>query len=179
MSPSHDRARFEALFERCYPPLLAYARRRAPSVADADEVTAEVLMVAWRRLDQVPEEHPLPWLYGVARNVARNRLRTLQRHDRLVQRIAHVPPERDDAAVELVREAMAGLDEDDREVLRLAVWEGLSHAEIGVVLGCSANAVGIRLHRARRRLADEARKIDGSAGQVHVEAATGRPDRTE
>ncbi|MEV0201766.1 sigma-70 region 4 domain-containing protein [Nonomuraea sp. NPDC050691] len=49
--------------------------------------------------------------------------------------------------------AFADLSDGYREVLSLADWEGMSVAEIAVVLGCSANAVRIRLHRARRRLA--------------------------
>jgi RNA polymerase sigma factor (sigma-70 family) len=49
--------------------------------------------------------------------------------------------------------AFRRLLEDDREVLALAGWEELDRAQIAVVLGCSRNAVRIRLHRARRRLA--------------------------
>ena len=40
----------------------------------------------------------------------------------------------------------------DREALRLVEWDGLSHAQAAQVLGCSANAVAARLHRARARL---------------------------
>ena len=47
---------------------------------------------------------------------------------------------------------MARLSADDRELLRLTAWEQLTRDEIATVLGCSANAVAIRLHRARRRL---------------------------
>jgi RNA polymerase sigma-70 factor (ECF subfamily) len=46
-------------------------------------------------------------------------------------------------------------------VLALSAWEGLDHGQIAVVLGCSRNAVRIRMHRARRRLA--ARLPDGTA----------------
>ena len=42
--------------------------------------------------------------------------------------------------------------ESDREVLRLFAWEQLTTAEIAVVLGVSANAAGVRLHRAKERL---------------------------
>ena len=48
--------------------------------------------------------------------------------------------------------ALAKLGTKDREILLLAAWEGLSHAEIAVVLACSENASAIRLHRARQRL---------------------------
>ena len=49
-------------------------------------------------------------------------------------------------------EALPKLSETDRDVLTLTAWEGLSHAEAAQVLGCSATAVAVRLHRARGRL---------------------------
>lgn len=52
-------------------------------------------------------------------------------------------------------EALRALPEQDRELLTLAAWEGLGHGQIAVVLGCSRNAVRIRLHRARQKLAKE------------------------
>lgn len=55
--------RFRALFDASYRPLHAYVRRRTcPS--DADDIVAEVLTVAWRRLDDIPPGASLPWLYG-------------------------------------------------------------------------------------------------------------------
>jgi RNA polymerase sigma-70 factor (ECF subfamily) len=50
--------------------------------------------------------------------------------------------------------ALATLGERDREVLLLHAWDGLDNAEAATVLGCSANAFAVRLHRARRRFAD-------------------------
>lgn len=47
--------------------------------------------------------------------------------------------------------ALARLREADQETLRLAAWEGLSNLEIAAVLRITPNAVGVRLHRARRR----------------------------
>ncbi len=49
--------------------------------------------------------------------------------------------------------AFASLAGTDRELLSLVAWEGLGHGEIASVLGCSRNAVRIRLHRARSRFA--------------------------
>ena len=48
--------------------------------------------------------------------------------------------------------AFRSLTEEDRELLALQGWEGLSAGEIATVLGCTGNAARIRLHRARRRL---------------------------
>ena len=48
--------------------------------------------------------------------------------------------------------AFRSLSEADREILRLAAWEGLTVAAIGTVIGCSAVAAKARLYRARQRL---------------------------
>lgn len=58
--------------------------------------------------------------------------------------------------------AFRSLSEADREVLRLAAWEGLTVAAIGQVLGCSAVAAKARLHRARQRLS---RKLGADMAQ--------------
>jgi hypothetical protein len=59
--------RFAILYEDSYGAIHAYASRRAGAGA-ADEIAAETFLVAWRKFDDLPSE-PLPWLYGVARNV--------------------------------------------------------------------------------------------------------------
>src|SRR5699024_1870713 len=58
----------------------------------------------------------------------------------------------DPEAVTATREALQALSVDDRELVTLAAWEGLTAAQIGTVMGLSANAVRVRLHRARGRL---------------------------
>jgi DNA-directed RNA polymerase specialized sigma24 family protein len=63
----------------------------------------------------------------------------------------------------------SALGEQDREVLRLVAWDGLSSAQAGEVLGCSAGAARHRLHRARRRLAAEMERRSGGAGQGSCE----------
>jgi RNA polymerase sigma-70 factor (ECF subfamily) len=61
------RVRFSQMYGALYGRIYAYAQRRVGEEA-ADEVAAETFLVAWRRLDAIPSE-PLPWLYGVARNI--------------------------------------------------------------------------------------------------------------
>lgn len=147
--------RFRAIFDVAYTPLLAYARRRCGQDG-ADDLVAEVLAVAWRRLDDVPEDAPLPWLYGVARRTLLNRRRSLERRARLALRL-RLERSRDvtESTDHVVLEALHRLRPADREVLRLAAWEELRPAEIGVVLGCTANAAALRLSRARARLRAE------------------------
>jgi DNA-directed RNA polymerase specialized sigma24 family protein len=66
--------RFEGLFRQNYAAVRAYALRRAPHDV-AQDVAAETFLVAWRRLDDVPDD-ALPWLYGVARRVLANQRRS-------------------------------------------------------------------------------------------------------
>lgn len=148
--------RFRLLFDACYQPLLAYARRRASS-ADADDLVAEVLTTAWRRLDDIPPGAELPWLYGVARRLLANQRRGNVRRLHLFDRLTgERPPPRETSTPPLeILHVLERLRPADREVLRLAAWEELNPAEIAVVLGCTANAAALRLSRARRRLRDE------------------------
>jgi RNA polymerase sigma factor (sigma-70 family) len=151
---------FEALFRAHARPLLGYALRRVDRPEDAADVVAETMLVAWRRLDEVPAGGDArPWLFGVARRVLANSQRGLRRRDRLGERLHTELGEQvaaDHAAVVetvlAVREALAGLDADDREVLLLTTWEGLQPSEIAVALDLPGPTVRTRLHRARRRL---------------------------
>jgi len=148
-------ARFEAVVAVVYEPLQRYARRRTDADA-ADDVVADALLVVWRRLDEVPEDALLPWCYRVAANCLSNSRRAGRRRLRLVSRVAavrepaHEEPDLPDPALHA---ALATLSPSDQEVLRLWAWEDLAPAEIAVALGVSANAVSIRLHRAKAHLA--------------------------
>jgi RNA polymerase sigma-70 factor, ECF subfamily len=137
--------------------VLAYALRRT-SREDAADVVAETFLVAWRRLDEVDEHGELPWLYGVARRVLLSQQRAATRQIRIAERVAAAEPsalpETPAASTgsRRVLAALATLPEKEREVLMLTAWEELSGSEAARVLGCSATAYRIRLHRARRRL---------------------------
>ena len=170
----HDpdpRRRFEDLVAAVYEPLQRYLRRRTDP-ATADDVLGDVLLVLWRRLDDVPGELPLPYAYGVARGCLANSRRSAVRQDRVVQRLAqqHRPDGGDpaDPLDGVLAEALEELPEADRELLRLWAWEQLPPRELAVVLGVSANAVSIRLHRARQRLKErlDARKNGDPTGQT-------------
>jgi RNA polymerase sigma-70 factor, ECF subfamily len=148
--PDAARQRFEQLVELVYEPLQRFLLRRTDP-ATADDVLGDVLLVLWRRLDDVPGDSPLPWAYGVARKCLANSRRSAARQEQLVRRVAVQRPPTDDGDDRLA-EALDRLPEDDRELLRLWAWEQLPPREIATVLGVSANAAAIRLHRAKRRL---------------------------
>ena len=188
--PDHE-ARFTALFEATHRPLLAYAVRRVADPADAADVVAEAFLVAWRRLDDVPVgDDARPWMFGVARRVLANLHRGARRRlalaDRLRAEVAEATPP-PTGEVSDVERALARLGPDDQELLRLVAWEELARDEIALVLGISRAAVRVRLHRARRRLAEQLdglvtpgaptsatqRKRDDPTG--HVVTGWGRP----
>lgn len=158
------RARYEDLVRSVVEPMRRYALRRTDH-ASAEDAVAEALLVLWRRLEDVPAGAELPWCYAVTRRCLANAERSSRRHVQLTRRIARLDPphEADDAAGEggpavadnALDAALRRLTADDREVLRLWAWEDLRPLEIAVVLGITPNAVSIRLHRAKGRLAKE------------------------
>ncbi len=151
-------ARFDTLFTAHQRHVLAYAMRRTPTLADAEDVAAETFTIAWRKLDAIPATEPLLWLYAVARRVLANHRRGLGRRERLaallrVEDVATPLPvgeDRDGPAFV----ALASLSPADQELLRLVAWEELGNQQVAAVLGVTPNAVAIRLHRARARFAD-------------------------
>ena len=155
----HRSERFTLIYRENYRPVLGYALRRCASPDDAADVVAETFTIAWRKFDELPvgEEARL-WLYAVARRVLANHRRGERRHaDRAAAlreelaslRCVQDPPEGPSAVAAVFR----GLPEADRELLAFVMWEGLNRRQIAKVLGCSPNAVSIRLYRARKRFA--------------------------
>ncbi|MCR6492306.1 RNA polymerase sigma factor [Cellulomonas sp. P24] len=158
----HER-QFEAMFSELYPVVLGYAARRTQWHV-AEDVAAQVFLVAWHRLDMVPDddEHRKAWILVVARNVLANSQRTRLRSARLDVRLraglaAGVPVVELDPADVVAERLVAGaamrrLSPRDQEILQLAAWDGLDLDALATVLGCSVGAAAMRLHRARTRL---------------------------
>jgi RNA polymerase sigma-70 factor (ECF subfamily) len=167
------RARFEALFAAHYRDVHRYALRRTEA-ALAEEVANEAFLVAWRRLEQVPADHALPWLYAAAGHVLANQRRTETRHARRSEAAAAERPaaSRDPAdrlaERDAVLRAFATLAERDREALRLTAWERLSLADGARAAGVTRTAFAMRVSRARRRLAAALRELDAEIDLDHV-----------
>ena len=150
--------RFDQLWRDHAPAVVRYARRHVlPD--DVEDVVAETFVVAWRRLDEVPE-FGLPWLLGVARHVSANVRRGHRRRDALTARVGAQPAEEpawpvtgSGTADDAVTAALHRLSDADRELLTLLAWDGLSQEEAAEALGCSRGALKVRLHRARSRFA--------------------------
>jgi RNA polymerase sigma-70 factor (ECF subfamily) len=142
------------LYERHAREVFAYAQRRSDSQT-AEDVTARVFLVAWRRRTSVPAD-ALPWLYGVARRVLADERRSSRRRASLGRRLGARwlgEVERvDEGGDGSLAAALERLSERDREILLLSYWEDLAPEQVAVVLGCSRSTLAVRLHRARRRL---------------------------
>ncbi len=148
------------MFLEYAPRILDYARHRGATLVEAEDVVSEVFVVLARRLDDAPVEI-LPWLYGVARKVLGNQMRSKRRRLALEQRIeeqvmwAHSADS--DAPFAgarslLIGKALSMLPAKDREALLLVAWDGLSYKEAAQSLGCSSMAFAQALRRARRHL---------------------------
>lgn len=158
-------AAFEHACERGWAPVVRYLRAVLRAVDDVDDAAAATFEIAWRRRDELPaSDEIVPWLLGVAANVARNQQRSARRLQRLRAQLANLDPRGsspaahaaliDDEAGDATR-ALARLSIADREVLVLHAWEDLDTPTIARVLGIRPNTAAQRLHRARLRLADE------------------------
>ena len=158
-------------------PVRRYLYRRTDA-ATADDVIGDTLLVCWRRLDEVPDD-ALPWAIVVARQCLSNAQRVERRRTRLIGRIIAIdpPPASADenpaastvdgtAEAARVTTALAGLRRNDAEILRLWAWDELKIPQLAVVLGISANAAAIRLHRAKARLKQELLKSGNPTGHV-------------
>jgi RNA polymerase sigma factor (sigma-70 family) len=152
--------RFTTLYDRHYRSVLGYTLLRAEQGV-AEDVVSETFLIAWRRLDELPEV-PLPWLLGVARNLLYKQYNSGRRRQVLAERVTAATTPADLAGTDIAesvverdaaRAVLSSLNEKDVEVIVLTTWYGLSSREAARVVGCSTTTFAVRLHRARKRLA--------------------------
>lgn len=174
----------DRLMERHGGRLFRYLVRVLQDETEAQEVAQETFVrVFLHRARFEVGQRFSGWLYSIATNLGRDVLRRRQ------TRRSHAVSVMEGAALrtelggggeaggdphgelarrergELVREAIGGLAEDLREVVILSEYEGLSHAEIGEVVGCSAKAVEMRLYRGRQVLRERLRPLMGDGAE--------------
>lgn len=159
-SQSGDRDAFRQLYRALHGPVWRYVRARVPSDAQAEDVVAEVF---FKLLEALPRFDPsrgtvVGYVLASARNALVDRART-QPHVSLEAALAIADPSADAEYAlsrreegERLQRAMAGMDEQTRELLSLRYVDGLRHADIAAVVGLSDAAVRQRLSRAVREL---------------------------
>ena len=134
----------------------------AGNAADAEEAAQDAFLKAHAALGRFRPGAPFrPWVLRIVANEARNRRRAAGRRSHAESRAfaeARVVAGSTESAVLLaerdstLREALAGLDERDREALYLRFFLELSEAEMAAALGCRPGTVKSRLSRALERL---------------------------
>jgi RNA polymerase sigma-70 factor, ECF subfamily len=165
---------FEQLYALHASAVRGYAMRRCDPET-ADDIVADVFLIAWRRRNELPED-PLPWLLGTARRVLANHARGQSRRVRLLDRLAAerksvVTPPPAGGKDARVRTALARLNERDRELLLLMAWEGLELQQAAEVLGVRPNTLAVRFHRARRRLSAALEALEAEDGSERARIA--------
>jgi len=137
--------------------LLSYLRRRV-GADDAPDLLGETFAIAWRREHDTPSnpEQARMWLFGVARAVVLNHQRGERRRWALTQRIqtsAALPGTESAADAHLdVRDAIARLDPDLAELVRLVHWDGMTLTEAAQIMGIPASTARGRYQRAKQDL---------------------------
>ena len=151
---------FDALYRDNRDAVYAYVAGMLGDRAAAEDVTAAAFERAYRkrRTFKATRGTPRAWVFGIARNAALDELRRRQRVAPLTADVlddgAADPAADADAALRraVVRDAIAGLEPRDREMVALKFWGGLTNAEIARVVGVSESNAGTLLHRAMTKL---------------------------
>lgn len=179
-------AAFRVAYDEHLPEIWRFVRRRTDGAEDADDVTADVFAVAWRRRHELPPgDESRMWLYGVARRVLANQQRSARRRQRLHLRVADAatttldrsPDPADGPDGDALWHALSTLHDDDRELLLLRSWDGLAVTDLAALLGCTPNAASLRLHKARQRLA-AALDATRTSGAVQTDPRSTRTSRS-
>ena len=162
-----DRRSFEQLYERFSGVLFSTAYRVLNSPEAAEDVLQDVFVQIWEKapLYDPARGKPLTWAVTLTRNKAIDRLRGVQRRNRL-----HDDVEKQSATFEqfdsrssldavdgveraqMVRGAIAKLSADQRRALELAFFSGLTQAEIAERLGEPLGTIKARVRRGMMRL---------------------------
>ena len=170
-----DQEAFRLIFERYSRPLISFVYDQVGNRELAEELTQETFVRAYRSLHTLREETKLStWLFGIAKNVARESLRARRRtnqhvdlDDKLVLNLSDrgpVPVKQllNKELNEVIQNSLALLDEDKRLVFTLKVFQQCSYEEIAEITGFSIPKLKTDLHRART----EMRKRVGSYVRV-------------
>lgn len=176
LAAGHDAA-LSSLMDRHGERLFHYLLRQLNNETDAADLAQESFVRIYQNCARFrPEQRFSTWLYTIATNLLRDRFRWNKRHPQVsleaetaagasLQDVmadpAATPSQHAESSdrAELVRRAVQALPTELRTPLILFEYEGLSHAEIGAVLNCSAKAIEIRLYRARGQLRKQLEKI--------------------
>lgn len=149
MSATGSLSDFEAFFRAEYGPLMRTMYALCRSVPEAEDLAQEAMARALERWDSVVRaDSPTAYVYKIAMNLQRSRLRRLRRAATL-----HPDPPQEPDVIAIGRhellEALHRLSPTQRQAFLLVEWAGLTSDEAGSVLGITGESVRGRIHRAR------------------------------
>jgi RNA polymerase sigma-70 factor (ECF subfamily) len=157
-----DRKAFAQLFAHFAPRVKTYMLRLGATPQAAEELSQETMMTLWRKAELFDPEGASAsgWIYTIARNLRRDRLRRENHPAETMPDLGVVPEEvlRPDAAFDLidlesrVREAVTSLSEEQQRVVQLSFFEDKPHAEIASTLNIPLGTVKSRLRLAMKHL---------------------------
>lgn len=170
---SGDEAAFTKILQRYQRPVLDFVYRMLGNADTAQDVAQEVFVRVWRGIGRFQHRRGATfstWVFQIARNACIDVIRRRPRdplHSAFAAPLmkaqsASLTTVKDVVAREIgerVAAAVASLPADQRMVVVLAEYEGLSYKEIGVVMECSVKSVEARLYRARHALCHALRDI--------------------
>ncbi len=175
---SRDQTALAELYDLLSPWVLGLVFRILQDAGEAEEVLSDVFVQIWDHIDQHDARRGpfVPWVLSIARNRALDALRRRRRWWRKAERWEQarsaegggdqVPaPDPAEAAVpgwpvhQEVHRAMAALPEEQRRVVMLAHFEGLTHSEIARRTGQPLGTVKTRLRMAHAKLAEALRDL--------------------
>jgi RNA polymerase sigma-70 factor (ECF subfamily) len=155
---------FEDFFDAHYERLLRVLYLSIGNRHEAEDLAQDAFVRVYERWPRIGRlENPAGYLYRVALNARRSRMRRIRVAAARALRLRPEQPADPQEATEdrlTVRRALATLPAGQREAVVLVEWLGLSDVEAGEVLGLSPGAVRTRLHRARAALRDLLRGED-------------------
>ena len=164
-----DKTALAHLMERWELPLKSFIGRVVLNASEADDLAQETFVAVWQNRARFrPGAEFKPWVFAIALNLARKRLRWWRRRPNVsleewmrvdsarVEETSAQPGtphllERAEIAA-AVRDAIATLPADLREAIVLFEYEEMSHADIARIVGATPKAVETRIHRAREKL---------------------------
>jgi RNA polymerase sigma-70 factor (ECF subfamily) len=161
-----DREAFDALYRRFVRPVFALALRRLGDRGRAEDATQETFTSVWRSARSYrPERGPgAPWLYAVARNAIVDRTRVhseppMEAPDEATPEAGPAEEAERSWLSWRVHRALQDLPEQERTLLELAYWGGLSQSEIAEFLDIPLGTVKTRTRSALGRLADRLEEV--------------------
>ena len=158
MTKASEQAQFTSTYRELLPAISRYLSRRVPE-REVEDLAAQTFEIAWRKRADVAAGEELPWLYRIASFQVANYRRKHQSAVRYL--VLSLVPESAPSAESLaifdidLAAAWRTLSSAEQSLLALVVFEGLSVQDAATACEISANAASIRLHRARKKLADQ------------------------